>query len=526
MAKWVMSARPEAVLDPAAGFGALLAACARHDSKAKLVGVELDEQTMRAAKKTAPPRTKLVLADYLFSESGRFQGIIANPPYVKSQRLNYSEDQWRYFDERFGFRLDRLTNLYALFVLKIWDDLAPGGRAAVLLPAEFLNANFGMEIKARFLGDIRPRGIVVFAPELNLFPDALTTSAIVFLERGASRDHPIQAIKATSVNEAVAFVLGLLAGKASEDVDGVRDLAELSAGQKWLNALMEERPTSHALHLIRTIGDFFKCRRGIATGANDYFCLSASMLKEKGLSRHHVTPCVTKATDAGGLVFTKDSLQKLAAKDRRVFLLNPREDGPALSAYLREGEQMGIPERHLPSHRPVWYQPENRDPADVWVAVFSRETVKFILNTSGAKNLTCFHGLYALKGNEHLTPLLVLFLNSSWGRIAFSKVNRFYGDGLNKLEPKDVESMPCPELPSQSEIEANTLVRRLTELEDLPERERRACLDQMVSEFLSLPPFEEVSDGATAAEPAPPLPHPVKNRRPQAPRKRRAAQVP
>jgi adenine-specific DNA-methyltransferase len=210
MARWVMSAKPEIVLDPAAGLGNLLHACADIRDGVKLVAVERDEDTFQQAKRTAPHGTKLILADYLFAESGQFTGIIANPPYVKSQRLEYSEAEWRYFDERFGVPLDRLTNLYAIFLLKIWDDLAPGGRAAVLLPAEFMNANFGEEIKERLLNEMRPAGLVVFAPELNLFADALTTSSIIFLERGGAKDRPIKAMKASSLVAAVNFVGELL----------------------------------------------------------------------------------------------------------------------------------------------------------------------------------------------------------------------------------------------------------------------------------------------------------------------------
>jgi adenine-specific DNA-methyltransferase len=95
------------------------------------------------------------------------------------------------------------------------------------------------------------------------------------------------------------------------------------------------------------------------------------------------------------LVFTREKFGALVATDRRCFLLNPTRNGPSLARYLKLGEERGIPKRHLPSHRPVWYLPENRAVADILVAVFSRESVKFILNTSGAKNLTCFHGLYA-----------------------------------------------------------------------------------------------------------------------------------
>ena len=525
MARWVMSAKPDAVLDPAAGLGNLLRVCSEIDGKAVLVGVEQDGDTFRLAKGTAPRGTKLILADYLFSESGRFQGIIANPPYVKSQRLKYSEDEWRYFDERFGVRLDRLTNLYAIFLLKIWDDLAPGGRAAVLLPAEFLNANFGEEIKARLLDEMEPAGMIVFSPELNLFEDALTTSAILFLERHGGGKPRCVAAKAASVEEAARFV-GLLLGETLDD-GGLRlhDLRKFLPKQKWLNTLLEESPSDDALLLNRRIGDYFQCRRGIATGANDYFCLSGEMLAANGLDASHVEPCVTKATDADGLVFTAARFGALAKDGRRCFLLNPKADSTSLGGYLRVGELLGIPERHLPSHRPVWYLPENRAVAEIWVAVFSREVVKFILNESGAKNLTCFHGLYSRKAEANLAPLLVLFLNSSWGRIAFSQVNRFYGDGLNKLEPKDVEAMPCPEFPPQSSEQAKRLAATLLELESVPEPERKSRMDQMISELVGLPIPR--TGGTIPAETEPPALrlHPTKKPRRAAPRKHRADQV-
>ncbi len=193
MARWVMSVKPATVLDPAAGLGSLLHECRRTHRQTKLVGVERDEETLVLAKSAAPRGAKLVLADYLLSDTGQFQGIIANPPYVKAHRLGYSEGTWLAFEERFGTPLDRLTNLYALFLLKIWQDLAPRGRAAVIVPAEFLNANFGEEIKERLLKAMRPPGIVVFNPALNLFNESLTTSAIVLLEKGRSKIRSLQA---------------------------------------------------------------------------------------------------------------------------------------------------------------------------------------------------------------------------------------------------------------------------------------------------------------------------------------------
>ncbi|HWH70009.1 MAG TPA: hypothetical protein VNT26_11535, partial [Candidatus Sulfotelmatobacter sp.] len=174
------------------------------------------------------------------------------------------------------------------------------------------------------------------------------------------------------------------------------------------------------------------------------------------------------------------------------YLLNPREDGPALRRYLQAGEQSGVPLRYLPSHRPVWYLPEKRAAADIWVAAFSRATLKCLLNTSSAKSLTCFHGLYAQTNYENLGPLMTLYLNSSWGRQAFLRVNRFYGDGLNKLEPKDLEALPCPEMPKQTAREAANLRRQLVAMERLPVAQRRQAVDRLTSTWLDVPGALEI----------------------------------
>lgn len=481
MARWTMSMRPESVLDPAAGLGGLLHACVQLGPGSQLVGIERDRKTLQHALRTAPRGAKLIATDYLLSDAGQFGGIIANPPYVKAQRLGYSEDDWRMFEERFGTPLNRLTNLYALFLLKIWEDLAPGGRAAVILPAEFLNANFGVEIKARLLNPIRPAGIAVFSPKLNVFADALTTSSLVFLEKAAVSRRQIRAERIDSLEQAATFVSRLLEPTAAKRGGRAVDLAKCDPGEKWLNRLLTPPARTGGVALPKRVGDFFLCRRGIATGANDFFCLSRPDLQRHGLASSHFEPCVTKAADADGLVFTAEKLRDLDREGRSCHLLSPRRLDDALETYLAWGDSLGIPQRHLPSHRPTWYLPENRGVASVLAAVFSRGAPKFILNTSGAKNLTCFHGLYPRAGWEHSAPLLTLFLNSRWGRTAFSSVNRFYGNGLNKLEPKDVEDLPCPELPRLTEAEALTLRDELHVMETQPAEMRAGRIDALTA---------------------------------------------
>jgi adenine-specific DNA-methyltransferase len=127
------------------------------------------------------------------------------------------------------------------------------------------------------------------------------------------------------------------------------------------------------------------------------------------------------------------------------------------------------------------------------VAVFSRESVKYILNAAGVRNLTCFHGLYCREKNEGVLALMTLFLNSSLGREAFFAVNRFYGDGLNKLEPKDVEAMPCPVMPVITKNRVQDLFDKLVQMESLSPEAKQAEADSLVAEVFDLRP-EEVEE--------------------------------
>lgn len=484
LARWVVSRQPKTILDPAAGLGHLLHHCWLLHPSAQYLGIERDQATFQEAVHCAPPKTKLICRDYLRSDAGQFEGIIANPPYVKAQHQDFSESDWQYFEERFGTRLDRLTNLYGLFLLKIWEDLAPEGRASVIVPAEFLNANFGTELKERLVRSIRPAGIAIFDPNHNVFAQALTTSCILFLEKGRPLASPIHSLRARSVEDVRCFLEDLLAERPRRKLKtSYLNLAAHQPEAKWLNEiLMPSEPGAKGLP--RVVGDYFRCLRGIATGANDYFCLTPGEMAALELRPQHCDPCITKATDAEGLVFTPEKFSGLVQRDRRCFLLNPTQLDDAVKRYLALGERQGVRERYLPSHRPVWYLPENRGPADIWVAVFSRESVKFILNHAGTKNLTCFHGLYSKTDSRAHRLLMTLFLNSSAGRKSFFAVNRFYGDGLNKLEPKDVEAMPCPEIPSPNDKVLARLFERMMELDQVQNGQRQAAIDEVLAGIL------------------------------------------
>jgi len=160
------------------------------------------------------------------------------------------------------------------------------------------------------------------------------------------------------------------------------------------------------------------------------------------------TPCVCRSSDLAGIDFNATSHAALAIAGKRAFLLDPapNDDVKRIQKYLDEGRRIGADKSFLASHRPIWYVQESRASPDIFVGVFTRTGPKFIKNSTAAKSLTCYHGLYLKKGLPCvLCKLLVLFMESTLGMCAFNRSKRVYGGGLSKLEPRDVESLEIPD---------------------------------------------------------------------------------
>lgn len=374
-------------------------------------------------------------ADFLRVRFGRpFDAVLANPPYVRHHELNYDDELLGEFDRLAGRRLSRMMNLYGLFMLRIASLLGPRGRAAIILPAEWLNADFGVPLKAFLLERNVLDGIVHFSHRVMIFPTALTTAAILLLRRGRA---PCESIRLSRAEDA-----GSLSTKTLRDARRVR-AEDLSPTRKWSPIIESDAPLQTAHYRL---GEVAACSRGIATGANDFFVLRLSKCRELRLSLRDVCPCISRARQIEGPRLTGQAMRRLIASDEPIYLLSPRQMlSPAVQAYLGEGRRRGIDRRYLPSHRPVWFRPEERKPAPILIAVFARGDFRVVLNSAGALNLTAYHGIYPRNSTAAVVKSLHAYLCSPEGQRALSAQRRIYGGGLYKLEPRDVEAVELPE---------------------------------------------------------------------------------
>lgn len=475
MAKWATHKKPISVLDPAVGFGALLAACKNNQPSIQCVGFDIDEDLIVKAKNTMPNGSHLYNIDFLSCGDSNFQSIIANPPYIKYEYLNMLTSRWVELDKEFGFRLNRQSNIYVMFIMKIWNALSDNGVASIIVPTEFLNANYGHEIREALIKIIRPVGIVIFDTTELVFNDALTTSCLLFLSKdnNPNRKSIVTAVK--SIEELKTTVDHLVSGELS-NIENSIEIEQLGSSGKWINQINALKNEQKAVTLKRKVGDYFRCKRGIATGANSYFCLCKSEIQNFNLKVSDFKKCITKANDLTSGLFSESDFTSLVNEGKKCFLLSPEIISPRLKEYINLGISQEVHLRHLPAHRNPWYSHEKRDPAQILVGVFTRDYPKYVLNDAGILNLTCFHGLYDGEGDSGRKYAMLLFLLSAEGHEAFSTVNRFYGGGLNKLEPKDVEAIPCPDIPTLGKATIMSIKRFLESIKNLsPDSISGAC---------------------------------------------------
>lgn len=462
MAAWV-TADPSCtrLCDPAAGLGVFFrVAHSLHPQRAfSFTGYETDSalipQAVDLLNALPDCHAEMRCADFLAEPwDEQFDGILCNPPYLHFRRYAARVERIAVFRQHLQVDLSNLANLYALFLLKGLRQLAPHGRAAFIIPAELLNADFGVTIKQALLDDGRLRHILVFNPAERLFAGALTTSCILLF---APADGP----------EGVTFSqVDSLDALQNWSPQFAAPLADLNPRHKWLAHLTPEADFDTAN--FAPLNAYAHARRGIATGDNRFFLLNLEDIHRWGLSPDDFLPCLTHAAQADVSCFTSADWENLVTAGQRVFLLNPAAlHSTALQAYLQHGQSCGVAERFLPAHRRLWYAPENRPPAPLLVTVFNRRRLRFIINQTGVRNLTCFHGIYPLAGAANYFDLLAAYLLTPTALRLVQRQSRLYSEGMFKLEPNDINHTLVPrveQLPAGTQAHLRSLLRQLCTL--------------------------------------------------------------
>ena len=439
-------------LDPAFGTGSFFSALLRAVPKrriAEALGFEIDPHYGKPAGQLwKDTGFVLKLTDFTHAEpSPRINLLLCNPPYVRHHHLrNGDKARLQQLTQlASGMRVSGLAGLYCHFLGLSHSWMAGGGVAGWLIPSEFMDVNYGHAVRRYLLDRVTLLHIHRFDPSDVQFADALVSSAIVWFKNECPpADHEVKFTFGGTLFE--PRITRLVAARA------------LAREPKWTRfPIAEVRRQSNA----PVLSDFFRIKRGIATGDNNFFILPEEEIVARGLPMQLFTPILPspRYLPQDEITARKDGSPNI---DRRLFVLDTklsekeiRMRFPTLAAYLEEGKINGLHERYLCRHRTPWYSQENRPPAPIACTYLGRGNSKsgrpfrFILNGSRATVANVYLALYP-------TPLIVRemgrdpsLLRKIWSALSELSPDillgegRVYGGGLHKLEPRELGNIPA-----------------------------------------------------------------------------------
>ncbi|MDB9509650.1 Eco57I restriction-modification methylase domain-containing protein [Kamptonema animale CS-326] len=470
-------------LDPAFGTGSFYSALLQQFGRSqivKAVGYEIDPHYgNEAIKLWSDTSLHLNIADFTQatppdSDEAKANLVICNPPYVRHHHLNRVEKLrlQQLAQQTAGVKLSQLASLYCHFLCIADASMVVGGLAGWLIPSGFMDVNYGQQIKDYLLNRVTLLRIHCFDAADVQFEDALCTSAVVWFKKALP-----------PANHAVEFTYGgsLTASKMSLIVS----VESLRSAPKWTKfGLMSGSVNSQEQPL--KLKDLFTIKRGLATGANNFFVLTPEQVSAYKLPFEFLKPVLPSPRLLSVDEIEGDGLGN-PILDRRLFLLScdlpPLEvkaKYPSLWEYLQMGVKQGICDRYLCKHRSPWYSQEKRPPSPFLCTYMGRQDTgrgrpfRFILNHSRATATNVYLMLYpkpalakALLEKPELLKEVWQALDLISDEVLMGE-GRVYGGGLHKLEPRElgnaiaqkiVENLP--ELITDSRSQSNVSAERL-----------------------------------------------------------------
>lgn len=445
-------------LDPAIGTGSFYSALLDVFPQSHIgaaVGFEIDPHYGEpAARLWGKTGLDTRLEDFTRAEApapaARFNLLICNPPYVRHHHIANGDKQRLKMRTRAacGMDINGLAGLYCYFLGLSHEWMADDGLAGWLIPSEFMDVNYGVSVKRYLLDKVTLLHIHRFDPNDVQFGDALVSSSVVWF-----RNKPPHG--ASTVRFTFGGTLERPKLERFVSVDTLRH------DPKWTRYPMKE---AHKTVDGPVLGDFFKIKRGLATGDNSYFILSEQDIERYGLPIDAFKPILPspRYIPNDEIICDRDGSPLL---ERRLFLLDPpwteneiMDRYPKLWTYLEQGKAKGIADRYICRHRAMWYTQERRPPAPFVCTYLGRSDKKsgrpfrFILNNSKATAANVYLMLYpkepferALLANSELKRRVWEYLNQICPQAMLGE-GRVYGGGLHKLEPKELGNVPAEAL--------------------------------------------------------------------------------
>lgn len=470
LADWAVRGPGDSVFEPSAGDAAFLVAATERlrglgAERPQLHGVEIHAASAATARRRvaeAGGRASVRTADF-FDVTPRpvHTAVLGNPPYIRYQDFRGKQRaQSRRAALQAGVTLSALASSWAAFTVHAALFLAPGGRMALVLPAELLSVNYAAAVR-KFLFD-RFASVELVMFDEQVFPGA-EADVVLLLADGfgaGPSGHAVihRARNADSLNAELVQ----------------RHWSPADPSDKWVSGLIGHRPVD-ALHALQAGGRFDVLERwgettlGMVTGNNGYFALSPARVAELGLAAEDLlTLSPPGSAHLRGLALSAQQLADLGAQGRSVHLFRPGERlSAAARRYVEAGQAAGVHLAYKCRVRTPWYRVPLLAPADLLLTCMNADTPRLVANRAHAHHLNSVHGVYLRAETAALgRDLLPLAALNSATLLHAEMVGRAYGGGVLKIEPREADRwlVPAPELLADRAVALRAVRRQVAGL--------------------------------------------------------------
>jgi methylase of polypeptide subunit release factors len=441
-----VSENTDLVFDPATGTGAFYEALLRNNKpEVSFYGTDIDHEVL-AEKVYNQGNCFVEQRDFIKTPpEKKFKAIVANPPYIRHHRIDEeTKILLKQLSTRItGNTIDGRAGYHIYFLIQALNLLEKDGKLAFIMPADTCEGKFSKNLWKWISEKFCIECVITFDEGATPFPN-VDTNAIVFLIKNSKPTERLHWVKA---NEAYStdlfnFISSNFRKKKFKTIEVID--RQLKEGIATGFSRPEQNHNGFRFHLH----DFANVMRGIATGSNEFFFLTARQVKELKIPTAFLKRAVGRTKDATESVLTAKDVEELEMENRPTYLLSisGHDKLPGvISNYLKVGEQMGLPGRSLIQQRNPWYKMEKREVPPLLFAYLGRRNTRFIKNEAGVLPLTGFLCVYPIYDDKEFIDKLWQVLNHPDTLENLKLVGKSYGSGAIKVEPGNLSKLPIPE---------------------------------------------------------------------------------
>jgi len=464
MAQWVKEISPNSILEPSCGDGAFFEAFRNVQgfSKANVLGFELDEVEANKARSRAESaglkKSDVRSQDFLqfavnelTRSNQKFDAVVGNPPFVRYQYLPapFQAKAEQIFKE-LNLPFTKHTNAWVPFVLASISMLRPGGRLAMIVPAEIIHVTHAQSLRS-FLGR-ECRRMVIIDPEDLWFSGTLQGAVILLAEKKRSKTDKIEGLGMYPVKGREFLKIS-----PSEIFDAPQAINGKTVQGKWTRALLDYETRSLFDELadhdeVFQFDEIAKVDVGIVTGANKFFLVPDETVRRYKLNKW-AHPMFGRSEHCPGVIYDEAQHEANARKGNPTNFLWFQEKGEpvdaAARAYIKLGEGEKLHTRYKCRVRSPWYTVPSVYSTEIGMLKRSHDTPRLIMNRIGAYTTDT---AYRIRVKDVAAEKLVSNFINPLTALSAELEGRHYGGGVLELIPSEIERLTIP-LPSEAKVD-------------------------------------------------------------------------